>query len=731
MKKKKRVSNIVLFLAMCFCMTLTFTACSGSKTTEKDIMVDWKELKDPRGLYPEEGTQTGETKPQIVTTKYDTEDVVIADIIPTEMGYAVDPSGETDSTDGIQQALFDCYNSGGGTVYLPAGNYAITDTIYVPSYVTLRGDWQNPDNGTEYGTVFSVWMDPSDSKEGGAFMVSSCAGVVGMTVYYPFQTLYEVLPYPCTFYIEDGGMVTTLKDITVINGYRGIGTSYEIPHECLIIENFKGTFLDYGLYMNNQADVGTMENVTFSAKYWKEAKATYMNRPVEEEIDKYLKENATGFIMSDLEWTDFANVTIEGYKIGMRFVEGFRYKFAGAMYDIHIKDCGTGFMVETADERWGMVVANSQIEGGIVNAWIAKVRTMDTEITGDIQEFAPDSVEKQDVDLSKYKVNYDATHVKTKAELSVVTLTKGVTVDVSIELQEALDAQAKAGGGIVYVPGGTYRLDKPISIPAGVELRGASSVASRELLEAQTQGTLFLCYYGDDASFDADKDAALVTLAGEAAGLNGIRILYPENGPRDKDLNTTYTVRGLASDVYVVNCYIGATAYGMDLRGCDRHFLKSNYTGCYYNTYRVGGSDGMIIGCLNNPNMVERTMASGLVNWMEVGKLLDEVINPISRPNHQAIIVEDAMNQLIYNTFSYGSKNLIVNRGAEDTLAINIGSDNLNEKEAQLVNKNANMTVINSLRFNGHSYDNTNGELNLYNRITMDEPNEKLEEIKK
>lgn len=721
---KKIVLTVLCLLTMVFC-----TACDGSN--KKDVMVDWKELKDPRGCYPEAGTATGDTNPQIVKTTYETDEVVIADIIPTEMGYAVDPTGSSDSTDGIQQALFDCYNAGGGTVYLPAGNYAITDTIYVPSYVTLRGDWQDPDVGTDYGTIFSVWMDPNDSKEGGAFMISSCAGIVGTTVYYPFQTLYEVLPYPCTFYVEDGGMITTLKDITVINGYRGIGTSYDIPHECLIIENFKGTFLDYGLYMNNSADVGTMENVTFSAKYWKEAVSDYMNRPVGDEIDKYVKENATGFIMSDLEWTDFANVTVEGYSVGMRFVEGYRYKFAGAMIDVHIKDCETGYLIETADERWGMVIARSQIENGVTNAWIAKVRTMDTEISGDVKEFAPGSVEQQDVDLSEYEIDYNSSYVKPKAELSVVTLTKGTTEDVSVTLQKALDAQAKAGGGIVYVPGGTYRLDNPISVPAGVELRGASSVASRELLEEQTQGTLFLSYYGDDASFDADKDTALVTLAGEAAGINGIRILYPENGPRDTDLNTTYTIRGLASNVYVVNCYIGASAYGVDMRGCDNHFLKSNYTGCYYNTYRVGGADGKIIGCLNNPNMVERTMADGLVNWMEVGKLTEEVINPISRPNHQAIIIEDATNQLVYNTFSYGSKNLIVNKNSTDTLAVNIGSDNLNDTGAQLVNDNANMTVINSLRYNGHSYDNQNGELKLYNRITMDESDEKLEEVGK
>lgn len=102
-------------------------------------MKDWKDLKDPREKFPPAGTQTGETSPRIVKTKYETKDIIVADIVPAEMGYAVDPTGAADSTDGIQQALYDCYYSGGGTVFLPAGNYAITDTIVIPQGVTLRG----------------------------------------------------------------------------------------------------------------------------------------------------------------------------------------------------------------------------------------------------------------------------------------------------------------------------------------------------------------------------------------------------------------------------------------------------------------------------------------------------------------------------------------------------------------------------------------------------------------
>lgn len=714
-------------------MTLLCTACGGNSissdsTGKIDVMVNWKELTDPRGLYPEESTATGMAAPQIVETSYETNDVVIADIVPTEMGYAVDPTGATDSTDGIQQALYDCYNSGGGTVYLPAGNYAITDTIYIPNYVTLRGDWQDPDEGTEYGTIFSVWMSPSDGKEGGAFMVSSCSGVVGMTVYYPFQTLYEVLPYPCTFYVEDGSTIVTLKNITVINGYRGVGTSFEIPHECLLIDNFKGTFLDYGVNLNNSADVGTIDNVVFSTKYWKEAAADCMNAPVSEVVDEYVKTNAIGMVMSDLEWTDFGNVTIDGYSVGMKFVEGFRYKFAGSMIDVNVTNCSRGLLIEKADERWGMVVARSNIDSGVINAWTAKVRLTDTTVNGDIKELVSGTVEQNDVDLSSYEINYDATYVKPKENLIVANITQGLATDVSSELQAVLNEMKAEGGGVVYVPGGIYRLDNPITVPAGVELRGASSVASREIL-SETQGTLFMSYYGDEASYNAETDKALITLAGEYAGLSGVRILYPENGPRDNNLNTTYTVRGTAKGVYVVNCYIAATGYGIDFRNCDEHYIKSVYSCCYYNAYRLGGENGMIRGCLNNPNMIERTMALGRLDWMEVGKLADEVTNPITRVNTQAIILDGAKNQFVYDVFSYGSKNHIVNRNSEATLAVNIGSDNLNAEQAQIVNENASMVVINSLRYNGHSYDNTNGSLKLYNRITMDEPDEKLEVI--
>ncbi len=739
MKIKKALAIVLAVSTALFCVSCrtggntgsdsSGLASSGGQVKKIDVMKNWKDLKDPREKFPPAGTQTGETSPRIVKTKYETKDIIVADIVPAEMGYAVDPTGAADSTDGIQQALYDCYYGGGGTVFLPAGNYAITDTIVIPQGVTLRGDWQDPDVGTEYGTVFSVWMDSSEEDTGGAFTLYDSSGIVGITVYYPFQTLYEVLPYPFTFYVANTSQVITIRDITVINGYRGIGTSVEIPHEILIIDNFKGTFLKSGMELNNQSDVGTVESVKISSKYWKEASAEYMNAPVDKEIDSYVKKNATGLIISDLEWTTFGDIAVDGYSVGIKIIPGYRINFAGSLIDVNITNCEIGLLAQGIDEDWGMVMARSNIEGGIINEWVGMIRTTDVKVTGNIEETREGTIEQNIANLSKYTIDYTAYHAKPKENLIVAKLKKGITTDVSAQLQSALNKAGETGGGIVYVPGGTYRLDNPITVPAGVELRGASAVSQREINKEDIKGTRFMCYYGDEASYNSETDRAFITLNGKNAGLSGIRILYPENGGNDENLNTTYTVRGNGSGVYVVNTFIAASAYGVDFRNCDNHYLRGNYTCCYYNTYRVGGKNGIIRGCLHNPTMIGRTKAPGLVSWTEANRGLVQIANPITRKYLQHLIVENAENETVYDLFGYACKNLIVNKNSKKTVAVNCGSYNLNALAAEHDNSGGNMAVINLLRFNGHSCDNSNGSVMLYNRMTFYEADLEENEI--
>ena len=659
--------------------------------------------------------------------------MVVADIVPTTMGYAVDATGRTDSTEGIQQALDDCFAAGGGTVYLPAGNYKVTNTIKIPSYVTLRGDWQDPDQGNSYGTVIYICSEVSEDTATGAFVMSGSSGVIGLTCYYPFQTIDKVLAYPYTFFVPfgtTGSLVITIKNVTVINGYKGIGTQYDKNHECLIVDHFKGTFLNCGLDLYNQSDVGRIHDVVISSKYWAAANAKSMNVPRHTDIDAYMKQHTIGFQLGDLEWTTFNDILVEGCRVGMKMVEGERIRFAGSMIDVDLRDCVEGIQIEDMDERWGTVIARSNIEGSITNKSNAVLRALDVSYTGKAMNTGNGSIEFAQVDLEQYDIGCEASYEKPKNQLLVAYLTRGTTEDVSQQLQTLLNRMEEYGGGVVYVPGGTYRLDQPISIPAGVELRGVSSVANREQLE-NCAGTLFLCYYGDDAYCNSDTDQAFITLAGKNAGLRGIRIIYPENGPQTEDLNTTYTIRGSASGVYVVDCFIMASAYGIDFRNCDNHYISGVYSCCWYNTFRLGGKNGVIKDSLHNGNMVVRTNAEGLAeDWPRNEENdLPKITNSIIRKRAQYMILDGATGEVVNGVFAYGVHDFLVNNRAENTLAVNVGTDNIGDDGVQFTQHGGSMVVINAMRWNGKSYAYLSGNLLLYNRICINDITEKNEDI--
>ncbi len=714
------------------------TYIKGNGVVSESLAADGSYTPDPTDIVLEDKSN-GKVNPTIIQTKYPTEDVVIAEIDVVKDGYAVDPTGKGDSTKGIQKALNDVSKAGGGTVWLPAGTYVISDTITIPAFVTLRGDWQDPDTGNEYGTIICVWNESGDAYAAdkevseGIFMLGGSGGVVGLTVYYPHQSLTDVKPYPFTFYTNGSGtnyMLSTVKNVTVINGYRGIGACCTPAgaHEQLTVENFKGTFLYCGTEVYNQADVGTWQDVTISPKYWQNAlSANVINvlsratAPTADEVAKYTLENAVGLKLGDLEWTEFESLKVDGYMIGIEIVQGKRIQFAGSLYDTQILGCGKGLVVKDLDPRWGMVIARSTIENGIYNATNGAVKLCGSKVTGDMQgQIMATFIED---DLSDFEVDYLASYRKpTNLQLFVLEVTSK-TADCSAAIQALLDQAGQAGGGIVYIPAGHYRLDNPLTVPAGVELRGASSVAGRDQ-GGLSAGTVFECYYGDD-DHNGVNDQAFITLAGEYAGLNGIRIIYPENSNLNPNLNTTYTVRGTAKGVYIVNCAISASAYGVDFRGCDEHFIKKVTTCCYYNTFAVGGKGGIVAGCLQNGTVIYRTSASGLVNWpTSEGEIWAQLFDPITRLENQYIIVEGATDQLIYNTFIYGCANMIVNRDSTGTLAVNIGSDNIGSNAAQILMESGSMVVINSMRYNGRSFDYIDGELELYNRITINDKNE-------
>lgn len=682
--------------------------------------------------------------PKIIETVYETEETVIADIVLTEAPYNADSTGKEDCSDILQRAVNDCYNNGGGTVFLPVGSYRLTKGIDILPFVTVQGDWQDPDTGTDYGTVIIADVKSEGKMTPALFTVGGSAGAVGLTVWYPNQSANNVKPYPFTFYVTGLGssyMLQTIKNVTMLNSYRGIGASSEyainnvsIAHEMLNIENVKGTFLYEGLSSYNSADVDTAKTFYISPEYWAEAGRKF-NAPDVDKLAEYTKSHTVGMLLGDLEWPEYADIKIESCKYGIRFEKGPRISFAGTFCDLYITDCQYGIhaekgtIQENRGKQWGLGIFNAVIEGSEAAIYDkGKNVTMLANVTVDGKVIGR-NIHRTKAD--NYPVDYSKTHAKPANNLYIVDADKSGKTDISAALQQKLD-EAGRTGGIVYLPAGLYRLDAPVCVPAGVELRGASGIPNR-CESGDSRGTLILSYYG---YLDENPEAEpLITLSGKNAGIGGIRINFVKNNPVDdsgKYKETSSAVYACADGCYAVNCFVILASKGFEFNGCSNSLIKKNVGCCYENMFVLEDcKDVYLEGNLQNANSLPRngyskTDIPELQNWINEADLFTNVFIPITRKHTDYISLKNCDSITVFNTFIYGGRSYLYSENST-ALFVNVGCDGTSKESSFFRLNGGNTTVINFMRStedgkSGWNFCESEGKAKLkaYNRISVD-----------
>jgi len=126
-------------------------------------------------------------------------------------------------------------------------------------------------------------------------------------------------------------------------------------------------------------------------------------------------------------------------------------------------------------------------------------------------------------------------------------------VDNTDALQAALDAAGQTGG-VVYLPGGWYRVDGTLHIPNGVELRGVFEVPSH----ACGGGTVLRTTHGH-----GDENAAPFITMGEGAGVRGFVIQHPKQDFREP-VPYPWAVQSRGKNVYAVDVVFLNSWLGLD-----------------------------------------------------------------------------------------------------------------------------------------------------------------------
>ena len=343
-----------------------------------------------------------------IKTVYSTKDWVISDFVETDPMFGAKAEPGFDNRAAFQAAIDAAYESGGGVVYIPAGNYEFHSTqIGIKSVrvrqgtsenkkdfnyeyvlrlhpgVQLRGDWAAPEsnNGMVLGTILEVRVGKNapnydgsvkswwnDSQAGNALRttytsiadrfieMNAGTGVTNLSIWYPEQNINDVKPYPWTLF-QTQGNCATIEHVTLVNSYNGFNSA---PSELHYVLDSYITALNKGIEVHVCTDIGRIENVSISPEYW--AKSGLPGAPTLAELTAYTKANSVGFQMHRSDWEYISYLHISGYKTGIWIGRepGFADAPNAQLYEVHVDNCENGLYVEDVNP-YGILISNSSI----------------------------------------------------------------------------------------------------------------------------------------------------------------------------------------------------------------------------------------------------------------------------------------------------------------------------------------------------------------------------------
>lgn len=235
--------------------------------------------------------------------------------------HVVESSGN-DDTAAIQQALDRVGRSGGGIVFLPAGNYLLKGQLSIPSGVELRGIHDVPHHTQGGGSILQVY--PGSSTEP-SIVLNAASGLRGMAFNYPEQRITDVKDYPFLLQGRD-------KDIYIIHVNCANACRYLdlMSHTCdnHYVDYLSGAPLKIGIAVGGGSTGGEIRNTQFNPHYW--SRAPRQNDFFNNKPSGGIK-SGTGQVLWEFQKENL-DALVVGDSTGQFLFQNFVY---GSLYGIH------------------------------------------------------------------------------------------------------------------------------------------------------------------------------------------------------------------------------------------------------------------------------------------------------------------------------------------------------------------------------------------------------------
>lgn len=241
-------------------------------------------------------------------------EVVVYSVDATAEEYGADPTGTNDSTTAIQNAI-NAVQEKGGIVYLPAGRYRVEGTLSIYSGITLRGEWQHPDEGgLGQGTILMAYKGAgtTDPTTDPFITVQSGSCLKNIGVWYPEQSATSPVAYPATIL---GHGHSDVINVTLYNSYYGY---YNNDCSSMLIRGLYGTALYTGIHAAYAYDIPRIENTYFDTAYW--ANSGLDNAPAGEDLtalNTYTEANLIAIQAGEQDWGYWYDLHINHAKYGI------------------------------------------------------------------------------------------------------------------------------------------------------------------------------------------------------------------------------------------------------------------------------------------------------------------------------------------------------------------------------------------------------------------------------
>src|SRR5215471_12954663 len=142
--------------------------------------------------------------------------------------------------------------------------------------------------------------------------------------------------------------------------------------------------------------------------------------------------------------------------------------------------------------------------------------------------------------------------------------------------QSALDAAAKAGGGVVYAPRGNYFFSGHLKVPAGVMLKGMwesvpshNGVRDHGKAKPTDNGTTFLVTEGEGL-----EDGEPFIQLNDNSTLKGVVIYYPRQNPAEPPKPYPWAIAMRGKNPAVLAVELLNPYNGIDAAHNERHLIR-------------------------------------------------------------------------------------------------------------------------------------------------------------